>query len=190
MAQTRHNLRLQIAKEQARSREEGALTCKKQTDPQNFVKYSHDENCLINASRRRILTIRWQFATPSLALHVKGTVPGRGGTMGRHVIGRLRRPRWTRVRAQSFPRSYLGFWRVDTKAFVGTPVGLPERLIRNFQRASPPLSDGGPLLAATIIQHFLALPIKPSLFSRDDEWSINIFNCSQNFAFARFARKI
>lgn len=62
MAQTRHNLGLQIAKEQARSREEGALTCKKQTDPENFVKYSHDENCLINARRRRMPTIRNPFA--------------------------------------------------------------------------------------------------------------------------------
>ena len=25
---------------------------------------------------------------------------------------------------------------------------------------------------------------------RGDEWSIKIFNCSQNFTFARFARKI
>ena len=27
-------------------------------------------------------------------------------------------------------------------------------------------------------------------FIRGDEWSIKIFNCSQNFTFARFARKI
>ena len=28
------------------------------------------------------------------------------------------------------------------------------------------------------------------MISRGDEWSIKIFNCSQNFTFARFARKI
>ena len=27
-------------------------------------------------------------------------------------------------------------------------------------------------------------------YIRGDEWSIKIFNCSQNFTFARFARKI
>ena len=70
--------------------------------------------------------------------------------MGRHVIGRLRGPRWTRVRAQSFLRFYFRVLeafvqlQIHTKAFVGTPVGLIERLIRNFQQASPPLLDGGP----------------------------------------------
>ena len=72
MAQTRHNLRLHIAKEQARSKEEGALTCKKQTDPENFVKYSHDENCLINARRRPIQTIRNPFACSNFSARLKG----------------------------------------------------------------------------------------------------------------------
>ena len=93
--------------------------------------------------------------------------------MGRHVIVRLRgpregpeRPRWTRARAQSFPRSYFrvleGFvqLQVHTKAFVGTPVALIERLIRNFQQASPPLSDGGPPWGRRLFSTF-ALRIKP-----------------------------
>lgn len=121
MAETHHNLRLQIAKEQARSREEGALTCKKQTDPKNFVKYSHDENCLINARRRRILTIRNPFASSALLCTIEGngTVRGRGGSMGRHVIVRLRGPREGPERPDghvpepSLSRvPILGFWRV------------------------------------------------------------------------------
>ena len=31
---------------------------------------------------------------------------------------------------------------------------------------------------------------KVAIILRGDEWSIKIFNCSQNFTFARFARKI
>lgn len=70
--------------------------------------------------------------------------------MGRHVIGRLRGPDG-HVSEPSLSRvPILGFWRavvqlqVHTKAFAGTPVGLIERLIRNFQQASPPLSHGVP----------------------------------------------
>ena len=133
MAQTCHNLRLQIAKEQARSGEESALTCKKQTDPENSVKYSHDENCLINASRRRMLKIRNPFARSA---RLKGTVPGRGGSMGRHVIGRLRGPRWTRVRAQSFPRSYFRvlerFVQLHYKGLCGDSC-WPDRAFYNLQ---------------------------------------------------------
>ena len=33
-------------------------------------------------------------------------------------------------------------------------------------------------------------PFRPVVKRRGDEWSIKIFNCSQNFTFARFARKI
>ena len=42
--------------------------------------------------------------------------------MGRHVTGRLRGPRWTRVRAQSFPRSYfmvLGGFCTITSTYKG-----------------------------------------------------------------------
>ena len=37
---------------------------------------------------------------------------------------------------------------------------------------------------------FLSPPVAYVEYLRGDEWSIKIFNCSKNFTFARFARKI
>lgn len=90
----------------------------------------------------------------------KGTVPGRGGSMGRHVTGRLRGPRWTRVRAQSFPRSYfrvLGGFCTITSTYKGLcgDSCWPDRAFNSkFPTSIPaPLRWGSPL-GATIIQHF------------------------------------
>lgn len=135
MAQTRHNLRLHIAKEQARSKEEGALTCKKQTDPENFVKYSHDENCLINARRRRILTIRNPFACSNCSARLKGREQfleeaevwvdtWQGAWEG--PDGHVSEPSLSRVPILWFWEGFVQL-QVHTKAFVGTPVGLIER---------------------------------------------------------------
>jgi len=43
-----------------------------------------------------------------------------------------------------------------------------------------------------IFKIFIAISncVRAELRASDDEWSIKIFNCSQNFTFARFARKI
>ena len=66
--------------------------------------------------------------------------------------------------------------------YLNPPVGSKEEWNNNaviFCKIMPKNQ-----LHITLIQVFKAYYI------RGDEWSIKIFNCSQNFTFARFARKI
>ena len=49
---------------------------------------------------------------------------------------------------------------------------------------------GASLRPATTIQTSVKFRDIEELYLRGDEWSMKIFNCSQNFTFARFSRKI
>ena len=49
---------------------------------------------------------------------------------------------------------------------------------------------GASLRPASTIQTSVKFRDIEELYLRGDEWSMKIFNCSQNFTFARFARTI
>ena len=88
----------------------------------------------------------------------------------------------------------VGLWPAET--FVWT------RVSRDLRNEGPPgmLSIAKPIKIKVLLHQFSLLMFNlhyMRLFTaflpdhaRGDEWSIKIFNCSQNFTFARFTRKI
>ena len=67
---------------------------------------------------------------------------------------------------------------------------IDRRLYVEGERGGGGWGGGASLRPATTIQTSVKFRDIEELYLRGDEWSMKIFNCSQNFTFARFARKI